>query len=86
MSGGFVFGEASGALKGIIISNLNHFKEGPVNYINLLIAENVFTALLKSIFNGRFNKHDRIQIKSKKNKEIVKNIQNYYSDFKLTYL
>ena len=86
MSGGFVYGEGSGILKGIIISNLNHFKDGPVNYINLVIAQDIFHLLLRSIFDGYFNKYQRVMLKSKKTKKIVKNIQNYYSDFKLTFI
>ena len=83
MSGGFAVAAESGGFKGVIVSNLNHFSRGPVNYINLLVAKDVLQGLLCSIFEGRFDKRRRILIKRKEDRKRVKDIQNYSSDFEL---
>ena len=82
MSGGFAFGTESGFFKGIIISNLNHFKEGPINFINLIIAEDIFKNIINSIFNNKTITFKRKKIYSQKDIKTIEDTQNYYSDIK----
>lgn len=81
MSGGFAVEAGTGFLKGVVISNLNHFEEGPVNYVNLLIAKEVYRPLLASIFDLDFGPKFAMKDFSGPGVKVIGDIQNYYSDY-----